>query len=534
MISLQQAWQQALAVWDASVALSPPRPWHGEPSAGDGSLACLDLETRQIMVNLDLLQALGAENSLVAVLAHEVGHHVRFPHTVGLVASLRALETRLLPPGTASLVNLFFDLLVNEVVGRTRAAELAAVYRGYVEQRQTELGPTALFCLSVYQAMWPGIPVLPPTAVARMDRYEGWQGEARMFAQTFFALSDPYLQFVYFCSVLLRYIPQDGGRGACGPLGGDLPQPAAEDLAAAALGNPQADRALQEAETRGWLEGKVAPTPPLAVLQRLAGPDDSLHHRMVAAHYHRLCETYLFAVEVRRPAPEQGEVAAATLPWEFGDDPHLIDWTTSLLAHGALAPVQPLQRRQEPDSPASDSPQVPELELYLDTSGSMPSPYERLNSLTLAAQILATAVIRGGGRVRAVLYSQGRPQVSDWLYDEDVARTFLLQYAGGGTEFPFATLAENCRSQREAVTRVVVSDDGFVWDVARPDAASVMAAALDASAQFLALLVVYAETSARRGLRPLLAHPAFRPVLVLEPDDLAGAAAATARALLDR
>ena len=133
--AVERAWRDALALWDVSVTLSPPVGLGGKGKShwqGDEPLAYIDLATRQVVVNLPLLEKLGAAGSLTAVLAHEIGHHVRFPHSLALAASLVLLEKKLVPGLRQSLTNLFFDLLVNEVVGRTRAGELCRVYEGFV------------------------------------------------------------------------------------------------------------------------------------------------------------------------------------------------------------------------------------------------------------------------------------------------------------------------------------------------------------------------------------------------------------------
>ena len=56
--------------------------------------------------------------------------------------------------GGLSLANLFYDLLVNEHVGRTHAAQLAAVYRGFTSAPGAEaVSPLFGFYLAVYEAL---------------------------------------------------------------------------------------------------------------------------------------------------------------------------------------------------------------------------------------------------------------------------------------------------------------------------------------------------------------------------------------------
>src|SRR5262249_46403815 len=159
----------------------------------------IDLERRQVVVNFELLERMGVADSLMVVLAHELGHHVRFPHTLGLAAQLMVLERRLIPALRQSLTNLFFDLQVNEVVGRTHAEDVCRVYRGFLALDEERVTPMFWFYLAIYEELW-GKRLLPPAQETEMERdYPGCRGEARMFAQTFYSLDDPYLSFVYFC-----------------------------------------------------------------------------------------------------------------------------------------------------------------------------------------------------------------------------------------------------------------------------------------------------------------------------------------------
>ena len=225
---IARAWKDALQVWDVSVNLSPPEPYDGKGAShwnGNEPLAYIDLGTRQVVVNLPLLAKLGALQSLTAVLAHEIGHHVRFPHSLALAASLQLLEKRLIPGLKQSLTNLFFDLLVNEFVGRTRADELVRVYQGFVKDAGHP-GPLFCFYLAVYEELWgkPAGQLVPKKALSNVEKaYPGFRAEARIFVQTFYTLPGVHLQFVYFCSRFLRYIPDPEKLEYTIPLGHDVP-----------------------------------------------------------------------------------------------------------------------------------------------------------------------------------------------------------------------------------------------------------------------------------------------------------------------
>jgi hypothetical protein len=542
--AIARAWKEALAVWDVSVNLSPPEPYDGKGKShwqADEPLAYIDLLTRQVVVNLPLLEKLGARDSLAAVLAHEIGHHVRFPHSLALAASLQLLEKRLIPGLKQSLTNLFFDLLVNELVGRTRADELCRVYQGFVKDAE---GPVPLFSfyLAVYEELWgkPAGHLVPTKALRSMEKkYPGWRAEARVFVQTFYSLPGIHLQFVYFCSRFLRYIPDPEKFQIVVPLGQDVPQPDedAVDAAVRGLGAEEAEKALREAKEKGMLAD--------AGLEERAGDplesiDSITSHRpgsdakefkltLVSRHYKRLVDQHIIKPPPTNAAPEPS-LPTVTLPWEWGENPRAIDWTATLVAYGALGPASPLRRELSPEEPSPEQQSFPAVEIYLDTSGSMPDPAKSLNAMTLAAQILAASALRKQGIVRGIVYSTGKPLVSDWMYDEERARRFLLHYAGGGTEYPFEVLRASAR-ERSDVVRVIVSDSDFLSNASFGNAMEALRFGVDKSKLLVAFLALNETSTALAVLKPVLGSPRFRLVPVTSLADFGKAAAALADAL---
>lgn len=531
------AWKDALELWDVQVNLSPPEKARKRRAGeSDDPLAYIDMTTRQVVVDFTQLAQIGAEDSLTAVLAHEVGHHVRFPHTLGLSAALQVVEQRLMPGLKSSLTNLFFDLQVNEVVGRTRAEELAAVYRGFAE-RDGEVSPLFWFYLAIYEELW-GLEAgaLAPAAQAEAmeKQYPGCRAEARMFAQTFWALPDVYLQFVYFCSRFLRYVPVPSQFDYEIPLGADVDQPDADDFDGALQNGGLGDDALGEAEARGWIEkgkGKAqAGADALSRINSLPGTAAAkFRQTLVERHYRRLVEEHLLVLPGTAPPPEPF-LPTTTEDWELGESPAAIDWTASVLARGPLAAVQPLKREREADVLRAAETELPAVEVYLDTSGSMPSPDSALNAMTLAALVLATSAIRKKGVVRGIVYSYGNPQISDWMYDEERARMFLLRYAGGGTWYPFDVLRKHADERQDAI-RVVISDSDFLSNVKAEGSMDALKYGVSRSRAFVALLSVD-EDHAREALAPVMADPRFRLAIVGDARQFGAAAAALSRALL--
>jgi hypothetical protein len=540
-----RAWKEAQALWDVAVTLSPPEALAKKGAGhwgGSEPLAYIDLVARQVVVNFELLGTLGAEKSLTAVLAHELGHHVRFPHTLGLAAQLRVLEQRLIPGLAQSLTNLFFDLQVNEVVGRTRADDLCAVYRGFVAQaKEGQVSPLFWFYLATYEELWGRKPgELAPSSMAEAieQEFPGARAEARMFAQTFWTLDDVYLQFVYFCSRFIRYAGDPAKLSYRFPLGGDVADPGVDDWGGAIYGNEQVGRAIEEAEQRGWIDAGGEGDDPLRNLDTISrhlpgagqGP---FVQTLVSRHYKRLVDRHLIEIPPIASKPEP-LVPTVLEDWEHGEDPEAIDWTASVLARGAMAAVMPLRRELEPEPPAASQVDVPSMEIYLDTSGSMPNPAASLNVMTLAAQILAAATIRHRGRVRAIVYSHDF-MLSPWMYDEEGARQFLLRYAGGGTQYPWKVL-KRLADERGDVFRVIISDSDFLSNCAGKEPQDILAYATRRSIRTVAMLAVHEQWLADplKSFGPAWTDDRFRLVNVERFDAFAEAASALARVLFGK
>ena len=141
-----------------------------------------------------------------------------------------------------------------------------------------------------------------------------------------------------------------------------MEEPSEGDIAGAMYSNEQADRALSEARSRGWIDDR-ADNPDHGdevVLKRIASMSESggkgpagvtrFRQTLVEKHYKRLVDRYLFDLQPHPQVPD----ADASLPslieaWDYGDDPRRIDWTSSVLASGTMAGAVPQQRALEPE-----------------------------------------------------------------------------------------------------------------------------------------------------------------------------------------
>jgi hypothetical protein len=496
---IETHWPKAQAHWSRFLLLSQPLN-----AAGERDIAKIDLSTRQVYLNGDEIEQKQLLDCLEGILAHEIGHHVRYPGSLVTHARLRMLEKSLLPMEDYSVVNLFTDLLINESLGHALRNQLMRVYQAFQAEVKWKQDPAFLFYLSIYEELWqlePGV-LMGPGRPEFERRFPSARADAQLVAQNLFNLGpNLFTQFIYFVSIISRYIE---------PLQGELPisadpyqcgcgEPSPEDWADALHPSPRELEAVKKALESGWIEQETAERVlgPEALERRIAGlPGQNQANaeavpEVMAAYYRLQAERLLFT-----PPPRQtfGDALVPTTldEWEAGEPVALIDWLSTLRLRGVeLGGVQPLRRERISDVEGLDVPLwQPRVEIYLDVSGSMPDPRRSLNAMTLAAQILCLGAVRAGGWIRALLYSSDSVAYWQWCRSETEISRFMMHYIGSGTHFPFNKLSDSVRECRDSQpTRVVISDTDFDHNYqSDPKNAAIFADAAAVSAPLVLLL----------------------------------------------
>lgn len=466
-----EAWPRAQARWSTFLVM-------GEPvvAAALPSIAQIHLGTREVSLDGELIAKHGLEGCVEALLAHEVGHHVRYPATLAADARLRLLERGLIPFQGVSLVNLFTDLMINEHLGHAYSEQFARAYRAIVPMERWKEGPAFLFYLSVYEELWglgPGA-ILGEHAAPFAATFPGVRADAQLLAQDLFHLGpNLYTQFLFFLSIVCRYLapvdqtpPVMTGPGPC-----SSGEPSPGDWADALTLSPQEREAIARALRERWitaadgerLGGRDARETRIAGLPGQGTADARAVPEVMAAYYRQQAERHLFRVPTRRVLGD-AVVPTTVDDWEPGDPVRAIDWLATLQRRGeTYGAGAPLKREAVADHEGLEVPTfVPRVEIYLDVSGSMPNPITTLNAMTLAAQVLAMGALRAEGAVRALLFSTGTTEYWSWCRSEAEISRFLMHYIGGGTVFPFGRLADSVRECGDQQPhRVFITDRDF-------------------------------------------------------------------------
>ena len=157
----------------------------------------------------------------------------------------------------------------------------------------------------------------------------------------------------------------------------------------------------------------------------------------------------------------------ATEPWDIGDPLDEIDWLQSLIHSPLPIPGMTTMRRTYCNSSEKqEQPSPVDLDLYVDSSGSMPNPQEATSYLALAGAIIALSALKAKASVQVTLWS-GTHQVqhtNGFVTDSDAILRVLTGYYGGGTAFPIHKLRQTyCgATPRARPTHILmISDDGI-------------------------------------------------------------------------
>jgi hypothetical protein len=488
----REAWPQALATWSKYTRLHDARLCASRVEAAKegltGSFAMIRLLDQSVVVDLETTHKLGLDDYAVEVLAHEIGHHVLAPATATdqfrLLARIRhALPT--LERHAPMVANLYTDLYINDRLQRQAGLRMADIYRRLAtsSDKDPNAKPGGVWTLymGIYEHLWKldkgslGGPVNDERSEtdawlgARLIRvYAGdWMTAAGRFA----SLLLPYLVDDVAHDPAIGYVQdtKDAAEG-CEPSGaqdieadeiGGVMHPS-EDPNITGVDGPAPKEPVTDAQGRGQAREPFE----YGEILRAAGIKLS-DHDIAVRYYRERALPHLVAFPTR-PSPDSPELQLEGLePWDIGDPLDEVDWLQSIIQSPRVIPGMTTVRRLYGREPASEVARVPvDLDMYVDSSGSMPNPQRQTSYLALAGAVIALSALRVGSRVQVTLWS-GKSQVmhtDGFVRDEDTILRVLTGFYGGSTTFPIHRLRDTF-ANRSATARPVhilmISDDGI-------------------------------------------------------------------------
>ena len=512
------AWPAALAAWSRFTRIRDARLCATSLEAAKegltGSFAMIRLVDKSVVIDLEEAAAIDLDDYAVEILAHEIGHHVLAPASATdsfrLIARLRAaLPT--LERHAPMVANLYTDLLINDRLQRQAGLRMADVYarmhdrlrtagpavaRGRVglpiTKRRTD-GRSRLWTLymGIYESLWG----LEKGSIGGPRGDAATEGDAWLGARLIRVYAGEWMSAAgRFATLLLPYLAKDAEddaalrqwhdtRSAAEGADPSGAQTVEQDEAAGAIHPANDPRVTGTMGERGGpdVEGDgpqaadaaTAPTAgqarePFEYGEILRAAGIVLSDEQIANRYYRERALPHLVRFPTRPAPASEELQLEGLEqWGIGDALDEVDWIGSVTRSPTVIPGLTTVRRTYGADPGQPmKPEPIDLDIYVDSSGSMPDPRQRISYLTLAGTVIALSALRTGARVQATLWS-GKNQVlttPGFVRDENAILNILTGYFGGGTTFPIHRLRETFAT-RDARSRpahiLMISDDGI-------------------------------------------------------------------------
>lgn len=508
----QAAWPEALAAWSRFTRLRDPRLCETGVLAAEeglaGAFAMIRLVDKSVVIDLEAIAALDLDDHAVEILAHEIGHHVLAPASATdsfrLIARLRrALPT--LERHAPMVANLFTDLLINDRLQRQAGLDMAEIYRRMAKRTGGARSRLWMLYMGIYESLWS----LEKGSLGGPRGDAEMEGDAWLGARLIRVYARDWMQAGgRFATLLLPYLAEDAEQDAAlrrlhdtrsaaqgaDPTGAQQIEPDEADGAVHPSRDARVTGALEEAGDGPVAEvpdGEAAPGSTgqarepfeYGEILRAAGLD--LTDEQIAVRYYRERALPLLVPFPVRPGVTSDEPQLEGIePWTIGDPLDDIDWLQTAAQSPVVVPGLTTVRRtygREPGPPAR--PDSVDLDLYVDSSGSMPDPRHRTSFLTLAGAVIALSALKAGSRVQATLWS-GKNQwmaTEGFVRDEAAILAILAGFYGGATAFPIHRLRDTFAGRGKTdrpVHILMISDDGITtmfdtderggsgWDVA--------------------------------------------------------------------
>lgn len=476
-------WPEAQRLWGMFLRLPEPvfcrdREQEREQGLAD-SFAAIRLTDHRIVLSPRTIAKLGIDQLPLEILGHEIGHHVLCPADLADMGRMLSRMRRMLPTveAMAPMVgNLYTDLLINDRLFRQHGLRMDSVYRAL---EPDEADPLWRFYQRIYEILW----ALPKGLLARGEMSQEMEADAQLGNRVVRNFANDWVRGSgRFAALCLPYLLESIKRGTptyvrlmdaarLGP-GEEIPGGLAE------IDPDEEADCVHPAEERsgeGRPKGLTSASgdsggnyrEPFEYGELLKAMGIKLSEAEKASRYYReraLPHIIPFPTrEVRHssdPVPEGHDV------WDAGQPLERIDWLESAMRSPVMVPgVTTLETRYGTDSGFEKEREPVDLDLYIDSSGSMPNPRNQLSFLALAGAIISLSALRAGSRVQATLWSGARQfkTTGGFTTDEAGIMAVITDYIGGGTAFPLHVLRDTYQARPSGSRKVhvlVVSDEG--------------------------------------------------------------------------
>lgn len=491
--SERQMWTRAGSVWTDDLRLRDPTmletPEQATAHHAAGSLASINALTYETLLNLHHMRERNLDEFLYTFMAHEIGHHAITP--AGMTNQMRYLAAARVMVHSGDVhryVNLALDLLINDILVTQHKLPCPEIYRRMCEGGPVKSASFAVM-LGAMSRLW-GCGDLFDVAATAIQGFEVYtealcalyelHGEARRGSDLvgYVALAtrllhkadeshgsldtseqsgmDQILVGTKEDLEALRKWLRSGGLISMDSAAGEARRliMGAPDLLLDGF-NPATHDIYVPGLVNGVLNGTSA--------GRLIKPTEA-----IVSYYESMANAHLVTFLSERGG-HSSRYPESLKEWAWGDPIEEIDWLQTAIRSGQPIPgVNTVSWEYGSDpEPLGAEPFPVDVDLYIDTSGSMPDPHRSMSHIALGAFIFALSVMRQGGAVRVTIWSLDEHKLRSTQHfstSREEVLGMLCYSIRGGTQFPVkhwekALTAHKGRSNY--VHTVILSDDGI-------------------------------------------------------------------------
>ena len=480
-----QAWENALNLWSVYTRLRKPvfvvsKEDKKKYDVDEESIAFIRLTDMLIVISPERIRALGLENYPLEILSHEIGHHIYCPADLTDQGRLIARVKRglyNLPEYAPTVANIYSDIMINEKLFRINNLKLDEVYLKLKKGIKEKLWN---FNMRIYEILW----ALPRKFLTEIDITDEMEGDAQLANRIVKSYAKDWLKGSgKFATLCYRYISEENfaASGFNNIFDTKTIGANAKDIPAGLIEIDEEDENLDPADFENKIyndengdqkqnnpyEKKTNYREPFEYGQLLKSMGiDLSEEEIISRYYKETALPYLIPFPKKETSISKEPIFEGLESWDIGSAFEEINWFESILKSPFVIPgVTTFSTLYGEDSGQEKSKEPIDLDIYVDSSGSIPDPKRSLSYLTLCGAIVALSALRTGSRVQVTLWSGTNEfyKTEGFIKNENEILKTLAGYFGGSTAFPIHILRDTYSERKESDRKVhilVISDEG--------------------------------------------------------------------------
>ncbi|MFH1249014.1 MAG: vWA domain-containing protein [archaeon] len=404
------------------------------------------------------------QKGLNAILTHEAGHRFCPYDTITslllTLAAKKELDKQKLPYSSEAaapmLLNLFTDMCINTKLAQNGDENIAWAYNELSKGKACKSKLWRVYAKSM-EISW-NQKIIPDNLKLSREEEEGAKQAATLFEKDFFYKSNWQENIMEYAGIMAKFLEnpkRDGKGGKNGKSGmddisknmpkkGNISEKTAEEIAKrmsgiGADGVPQNEKGLEEFR------------------EIMAGLGYGDKKKASVMFYDALSNAYdvMFAT---KPFGTQRQNPFQPVKWNPSMSMQKLDINYSTNAGGRVIPGVNTYtwntRKRQINTGIEEV--VPNLELYLDSSGSMPNPIDEMSLPVLAGFVVAKKANKKGASIKVNNFSDGYETTA---HTRELDKVFdgLVRYFEGGTTFP----TEEILAKADPKQVLVITDGDF-------------------------------------------------------------------------